>query len=340
MFVTVLILVLILAIVGLIAALFRLRKRPGGISGEAGRARGVEAASLSDRFAASLNNRPGDFVAVIAHVVVALVIIFGVFQGLYDWTSRFFIAPFPWGLMFIAALLTWIGVILHRALKGTYTVLKGLGVALLFLVTTCVFVQTGRIFGKWAGWNIFGADPHTYTRGPALVGTTEDHAYEVRVPMQEEYHTTNFELRKGQVLKIISITSSGADVSGLSGDGYQGCNARGAVADTGDGVLRNLIAGTEALKYEAKLWSLWRRRPANNPVQTDEIRWNVPGPKAPYGAVLFELNGQKQFLEEGEEVEINGNQMLGFFINLERTKFRLNETGKPRGAYVVKFEIL
>lgn len=82
------------------------------------------------------------------------------------------------------------------------------------------------------------------------------------------------------------------------------------------------------------------RRPANNPVQTDEIRWNVPEQKAPYGAVLFELNGEKRFIEEGEEVEIDGSQTLGFFINLERTRFMLNDAGKPSGAYIVKFVIL
>lgn len=337
MFTKLLIFLLLLAVFALAALLMLRRQRQGqNNAGQASPGRD----DLLSRMLATLRNRPGDYVAVFGHVVAALVIIYGIFPGMYDWTSRFLISPFPWGLLFVAGVLTWIGVILHRAMKGRYTVLSGLGAVLLFLVITCVVVQVGRLFGTWAGWNIFGADPHTYTSKLIPVGQSEDHTFVAKVPMREEYHTTSFEMRTGQILKVISITSEGADVSGLSDDGYQGCNAHGAVADTGDGVLRNLIAGTEALRYEAKLWSLWRRRPPNKPVRTDEIRWNVANPKAPYGAVLFELNGEKKFLEEGAEVEIDGNQTLGFFINLERTKFKLNDAGKPRGSYIVKFVIM
>ncbi len=296
--------------------------------------------SLSEFLLGALRERPGDIVAGLGHVIAALVIFYAVFPGLYEWTGKYFIYPFPWGLLFVAGILAWIGAILHKALKGTYSVLKGLGTVILFFAVVCAIVQSGRLFGAWAGFNIFGSDPHKYTSKFIPVGMTEDHAYEIRVPMREEFHTTDMKLRSGQILKVISITSDGADVSRLSGDGYQGCNARGAIADTGDGVLRNLIAGTEALKYEARLWSLWRKRPSNNPVRTDEIRWNVANPKAPYGAVLFEINGEKRFLEEGEEIVIDGKQVLGFFINLERTKFRLNDSGRPNGAYVVKFVIL
>lgn len=337
MFTKVLIFLLLLAVFAIAALLMLRRQRQ--VQNNAGRVSSGNN-DLSARILASLKNRPGDYVAVFGHVVAGLVIIYGIFPGMYDWTSRFFISPFPWGLLFVAGVLTWIGVILHRAMNGRYTVLTGLGAVLLFLVITCVVVQVGRQFGTWVGWNIFGADPHTYNKNLTTVSPTDDHAYEVLVPMSEEYHTTDFELREGQTLKLLSIVSQNAEVSGLQGDGYLGCNARGAVADTGDGVLRNLIAGTVALDYEARLFSRWRQRPANNPVRTDELDWNVPLPDAPYGALLFELDGDKRFLEVGDEVEVDGRQTLNFFINLERKKFTLSRPGRPCGAYIVKFMIL
>lgn len=253
------------------------------------------------------------------------------FPGLLGWVGKFFIEPFPWGLLFVAALLASFGGIFKDAMKGKTRVMSIITVTIVFIVV----IQSGRLIGGWTGLDIFGSGYTRAIKNVLFVDVTESQLDSVFVPLQKESYTLTRGIRDGEIFTLVSITPVNADVSRFKDNGYLGFNKFGAVADTGTGPTN--IDVVAARKYQAKLFTRWRPfRPANDPVKEDEVDWDVPmlDNRVPYGALLVELDEEKHFLKEGETLQSKSSQSIWLHINLERGRHRL-----ATGGYIMKFRV-
>lgn len=269
-------------------------------------------------------------IALLSLALITFFIFPKFFPGLLGWVGKFFIEPFPWGLLFVAALLASFGGIFKDAMKGKTRVMGILTVTIVFIVV----IQLGRLIGGWTGSDIFGSGYGRAIKNVLFVDVTESQLDSVYIPLQKESYTLTRQIRDGEIFTLISITPVNANVSRFQDNGYLGFNKYGAVADTGRGPTN--IDVVAARKYQAKLFTRWRNRPANDPVEEDEIDWDVPllDNRVPYGALLVELDSEKHFLKEGETLQSKSSQSIWLHINLERERHRL-----ATGGYIVKFKV-
>ncbi len=258
------------------------------------------------------------------------------FPGFSDWMKEFFIKPVPWGLVTLGLGITWSAfIIAHAAKKETklFSVMKSL---VLYVVVTAVIIQLGiLVVGEWWGFKVFGYDPFTSGAPELFVDVTNTHADSVFVPLQKESYTLTRVIHADESFVLESVTPVNANVDRLLDNGYVGFSKYGPLADTGDGVQRNLdVVTTRA--YQAKCFNKWKNRPAYNPFKTEDLDWNVPlnDNRVPYGALLVQLDGERYFLREGERVKAKSTQPITLLTNFESGRHRLT-----LGGYAVKFSL-